>query len=103
MSMLDIAIKASVLLLIAALAAGVGRRYAAAHRHFIWMLMMKGLGVLPILTFVSPFRLPGVPRCVVRRAWCVGTAPDAAAPIVQAAAASVSGLSDAPRTTHDAP
>lgn len=58
---LDITLKGSALLVLAALAVFVGRRAAAAERHFVWNLALAGLLVLPLLSFALPWRLPLLP------------------------------------------
>ncbi len=62
MSIVDVVLKSSVLLLLGALAANFfARRSAAAHRHFIWTLLMTGLLALPALSALLPWRLPILP------------------------------------------
>src|SRR5262245_61462826 len=59
--MIDILVRATVLLVIVAVAALVLRRRSAALRHLLWSLAIAGLMVLPVLTSVVPFRLPVLP------------------------------------------
>ncbi len=55
---LDLALKASVLLVLAVVAIVLDRRAAAAHRHFVWTLTLAGLLALPLLVLALPWRLP---------------------------------------------
>lgn len=68
MPVLDVVLKSSVLLLLAAFAAGLGRRSAASQRHFIWLLVMSGLLALPVLTALVPWRLPVIPAVAIASA-----------------------------------
>ena len=56
-----IAIKASILLGLAALAMPLLRRRSAALRHLVWSLALGGAVLLPVLALVSPMRLPLLP------------------------------------------
>jgi len=59
----DAFVKASILLLVAAGAALVLRRSAAALRHLVWTLSCAGLLALPVASAVIPdWRLPAWPR-----------------------------------------
>jgi HEAT repeat protein/beta-lactamase regulating signal transducer with metallopeptidase domain len=57
----DVLVKATVLLLVAALAAHALRRRSAALRHLLWTLAIVGIAVLPALTSLVPFRLRVLP------------------------------------------
>jgi HEAT repeat protein/beta-lactamase regulating signal transducer with metallopeptidase domain len=59
--LLDIALKGSVLVLIAAACAALSFRSTAAHRHYLWALALGGLLALPVLSRSLPWRLPVVP------------------------------------------
>jgi len=59
--LLDIALKGSVLVLIAAACAALSFRSTAAHRHYLWALALGGLLALPVLSGSLPWRLPVVP------------------------------------------
>lgn len=58
---LDVAVKASVLVALAATVAALSNRSTAAHRHYLWALALGGLLVLPVLSGALPWRLPVVP------------------------------------------
>jgi len=62
--LLDIALKGSVLVLIAAACAALSFRSTAAHRHYLWALALGGLLALPVLSGSLPWRLPVVPVAV---------------------------------------
>lgn len=59
--LLDVALKGSVLVALAAAGAAVARRSTAAHRHYLWTLALGGLLALPALSLGIPWRLPVVP------------------------------------------
>ena len=59
--MIDMLIKATILLAVASLAAHVLRRRSAALRHWLWALAIVGLVALPVLAATIPFRLPILP------------------------------------------
>src|SRR5512144_2349179 len=66
MALLDLLLKSSLLLALGALVVYLRQRGAAAHRHFVWTLVMTGLLVLPVLINVVP-RLPVLPMLWSRR------------------------------------
>ncbi|HEU4995684.1 MAG TPA: M56 family metallopeptidase [Gemmatimonadaceae bacterium] len=59
--MIDILIRATILLVLVAGAAQLLRRRSAALRHLLWSLAIAGLVALPALTAVVPFRLHVLP------------------------------------------
>lgn len=59
--MIDILIRATVLLLLVALTSQLLRRHSAALRHLLWSLAIAGLIALPVLASFAPFRLPVLP------------------------------------------
>jgi HEAT repeat protein/beta-lactamase regulating signal transducer with metallopeptidase domain len=59
--MIDILLKATILLVLVAVAAWLLRRRSAELRHLVWTLAIAGLIALPLLTAVVPFSLPVLP------------------------------------------
>jgi HEAT repeat protein/beta-lactamase regulating signal transducer with metallopeptidase domain len=59
--MIDILLKATILLTLVSVAAWLLRRRSAELRHLLWTLAIAGLVALPLLTAVVPFSLPVVP------------------------------------------
>ena len=81
MALLDLLLKSSLLLALGALVVYLRQRGAAAHRHFVWTLVMTGLLALPVLINVVP-RLPVLPMLsVARQAAPPRRLADAPAPI----------------------
>jgi beta-lactamase regulating signal transducer with metallopeptidase domain len=59
---IDLALKASVIVALAAIAAAVLQRHSAAARHLVWGVSLTAIAGLPVLTAVLPvWRIPGVP------------------------------------------
>ena len=58
---LDVALKGSVLVALAATGTLLSRRSGAAQRHFVWALALAGLVALPLLSLALPWRLPVMP------------------------------------------
>src|SRR5688572_847962 len=59
--MIDILLKATILLALVSMAAWLLRRRSAELRHLLWTLAITGLVALPLLTTVVPFSLPVLP------------------------------------------
>jgi HEAT repeat protein/beta-lactamase regulating signal transducer with metallopeptidase domain len=59
--MIDMLIKATILLAVAGVAAHLLRRRSAELRHWLWALAIVGLIALPVLAVTVPFRLPILP------------------------------------------
>ncbi|MEX2152805.1 MAG: M56 family metallopeptidase, partial [Gemmatimonadaceae bacterium] len=59
-------LKATVLLILVAIAAHLLRRRSAALRHLLWTLAIVGLVALPVLTPLVPFRLGVLPATTSR-------------------------------------
>jgi beta-lactamase regulating signal transducer with metallopeptidase domain len=64
---LDVAVKATVLLVLAGAVTGLCRQSSAALRHSIWLVAMLGLIVLPLATWALPaWRLPILPASLAQ-------------------------------------
>ncbi len=60
---ITLALKSSVLIVLAGLASTLLRRFSAGLRHWIWCLMFAGMAMLVVLPFVLPsWELPVLPR-----------------------------------------
>src|SRR5688572_19288328 len=59
--MIDILLKATILLALVSVAAWLLRRRSAELRHLLWTLAIAGLVALPLLTAVVPFSVPVLP------------------------------------------
>ena len=91
--LVDSAVKATVLLALAAVVALILRRDSAATRHLVWLLAIVAMLVVPVLSAM-------LPQWRVLPAWMSSPRPDVADVISPSIGKSIGGVIESPRTVE---